>query len=111
MAIGLRAGEIENSIPRVIRLLAIMTAGGNAFDESINKFNRSMNRGYRLSRWFVKEFSSTQCQVITQCDFSDPAGVSSYIENDRLARCKLIAGKVAEKVQQMLADDILKQTV
>ena len=111
MAIGLRAGEIENSIPRVTRLLAIMTAGGNAFDESVNKFNRSMNRGYRLSRWFVKEFSSTQCQEITQCDFSDPAGVSSYIENDRLARCKLIAGKVAEKVQQMLADDILKHTV
>jgi hypothetical protein len=88
MAIGLRAGEIENSIPRVIRLLAIMTAGGNAFDERINKFNQSMDRGYRLSSWFVKEFSSTQCQVITQCDFSVPGGVSSYIENDRLRSCK-----------------------
>ena len=33
MAIGLRTGEIENSRLRVIRLLAIMTAGGDAFDE------------------------------------------------------------------------------
>lgn len=105
MAAGLRAGEIENSIPRVIRLLAIMTAGGNAFDESINKFNRSMNGGYRLSKWFVKEFGSTQCQVITHCDFSDPAGVGDYIANDRITQCKLISEKVAEKVHQMLADE------
>ena len=105
MAVGLRAGEIENSIPRVIRLLTIMTVGGNAFDESINKFNRSMNRGYRLAKWFMKEFGSTQCQVITGCDFSDPAGVSNYIENDRLTRCKLMASEFADKVQQMLADE------
>jgi hypothetical protein len=103
MAVGLRAGEIENSIPRVIRLLAIMTAGGNAFDERINKFNRSMNRGYRLSKWFVKEFGSTQCQAITQCDFSDPTGVSNYVEGDCITRCRMIAGKVAEKVQMILA--------
>lgn len=105
MAVGLQAGEIENSIPRVVRLLAIMTAGGNAFDESINKFNRSMNRGYRLAKWFMKEFGSTQCQVITGCDFSDPAGVSDYIENGRLARCKVMASQFAEKVEQMLVDE------
>jgi hypothetical protein len=103
MAIGLRDGEIENSIPRVIRLLAIMTAGGNAFDERINKFNRSMNRGYRLSKWFVKEFGSTQCQAITQCDFSDPAGVYKYIDCDCITRCRVIAGKVAERVQTILS--------
>jgi len=103
MAIGLRAGEIENSIPRVIRLLAIMTAGGNAFDEKLNKFNRSMNRGYRLSKWFVKAFGSTQCQAITECDFSDSTGVSKYIEGDLITKCRTIAGKVAEQVQMMLA--------
>jgi hypothetical protein len=103
MAIGLRAGEIENSIPRVIRLLAIMTAGGNAFDEKLNKFNRSMNRGYRLSRWFAKAFGSTQCREITQCDFSDPTSVCNYIEGEQITKCKVIAGKVAEKVQKMLA--------
>jgi hypothetical protein len=103
MAIGLMAGEIENSIPRVIRLLAIMTAGGYAFDERINKFNRSMNRGYRLSKWFVKAFGSTQCRAITQCDFSDPAGVSNYLEGDCITRCRKITEKVAERVQLMLA--------
>ncbi len=76
MAIGLRTGEIEDSPLRVIRLLAIMTVGGNAFDEKINKFNRSMNRGFKLSRWFAKEFGSTQCQAITNCDFSDLTGVN-----------------------------------
>jgi hypothetical protein len=103
MAIGLRAGEIENSVPRVIRLLALMTFGGNAFDERINKFNRSMNRGYRMSKWFKNEFGSTQCQAITGCDFSDPAGVSNFIEGGQVAKCRTIASKVAVQVQSILA--------
>jgi hypothetical protein len=103
MAIGLRDGEIEDSYLRVIRLLAIMTAGGYAFDEKLNKFNRSMNRGNKLSKWFIKEFGSTQCQAITQCDFSDSKGICNYIEGGCLTKCKMIAGKVAEKVQQILA--------
>ncbi len=103
MAAGLGAGEIENSYLRVMRLLAIMTAGGNAFDERLNKFNGSMNRGYRLSRWFEKEFGSTQCQAITHCDFSEAAGVTDYIVDDQITKCKAIAVKVAEKVQTILA--------
>jgi hypothetical protein len=103
MAVGLKAGEIENSLPRVAWLLALMTFGGNAFDEKINKFNRSMNRGYRMSKWFVKEFGSTQCQAVTQCDFSDSTGVSNYIEGEQVAKCRTIASKVAEKVQMILA--------
>ncbi len=101
MAIGLRTGEIEDSPLRVMRLIAIMTVGGNAFDEKINKFNRSMNRGFKLSRWFTKEFGSTQCQLITNCDFSDLTGVNNYIEGDCSTRCKQIAEKVAIKVQTM----------
>ena len=103
MAIGLRTGEIEDSPLRVIRLLSIMTVGGNAFDEKINRFNRSMNRGYTLSRWFTKEFGSTQCRVITNCDFSDLTGVNNYIEGDCVTRCKQIAEKVAIKVQKMIS--------
>jgi hypothetical protein len=103
MAMGLRDGEIENSRLRVIRLLALMTVGGNAFDERINKFNRSMNRGYRLSKRFAKEFGSTQCQAITQCDFSEATGVSRYIESDGVTRCRVIAGRVAEMVDTILA--------
>jgi C_GCAxxG_C_C family probable redox protein len=105
MAIGLRTGEIEDSPLRVIRLLAIMTVGGNAFDEKINKFNRSMNSGYKLSRWFTKEFGSTQCQVITHCDFSDLTGVNNYIEGDCIAKCRQIAEKVAVKVQTMISTE------
>jgi hypothetical protein len=104
MAIGLRAGEIEDSYLRVIRLLAIMTAGGYASDEKLNKFNRSMNRGYRLSKWFKQEFGSTQCQAVTQCDFSDTAGVSNYIEADRITKCRTISERVAEQVQLILAE-------
>jgi hypothetical protein len=102
MVIGLKLGEIEDSYLRVIRMLAIMTAGGNAFDERINKFNRSMNIGYRLSKWFVKEFGSTQCQAMTQCDFSNQAGVGNYISAGCITSCEERVGKVAEKVQAML---------
>ncbi len=111
MAVGLRCGEIENSPPRVIRLIARMTTGGNAFDETINKFNRSMNAGYRMSKWFVKEFGGTQCQAITRCDFSTQAGVRKYIENDCVTKCREIAKKVAEKVQKTPIDLQATQTV
>jgi hypothetical protein len=104
MAVGLRSGEIENSPPRVVRMLFRMTFGGNAFDENINKFNRPMNAGYKMSKWFRQEFGSTQCDAITQCDFSTQAGVSKYIESDCITKCREIAEKVAERVQKTLAD-------
>lgn len=104
MAIGLRYGEIENSPLRVFRMLMIMTMGGNAFDEGLNKFNKSMNTGYRLSKWFRKEFGSTQCRAITGCDFSCPLGISQYIGGDCATKCRKITERVAEKVQQMVSD-------
>jgi hypothetical protein len=103
MAIGLKIGEIEDSSLRVIRLLAIMTVDGNAFDDKLNKFNHSMNLGYKLSKWFTKECGSTQCREITGCDFSDPIGVNNYIEEGCITRCMQIAEKVAEKVQIMIS--------
>ena len=104
MAVGLRIGEIEDSPPRVARMLFRMTFGGNAFDERINKFNRPMNTGYRMSKWFRQEFGSTQCQAITGCDFSTIDGVSKYIERNCVTRCKEMAVKVAEKVQETFTD-------
>jgi hypothetical protein len=104
MGLGLKAGEIENSPIRVVRLLAIMTVGGKAFDDRLNKFNPSMNRGYRLARWFTNEFGSTQCRAITQCDFSNLAGVGGYIQNDWITKCRGIAEKVAGKVQEILGE-------
>ena len=105
MAVGLKTGEIENSPPRVIRMIAMMAFGGNAFGDSINKFNKPMNTGYRISKWFRKEFGSTQCQEITQCDFSSTDGVGKYVESGCVTRCRTIAEKVAEKVQRVLERD------
>ncbi len=105
MAIGLKAGEIEDSRLRVIRLLATMTVGGDAFDDRLNKFNPSMNRGYRLSKWFASEFGSTQCQTITGCDFADPNGVSRYVEGDSIAKCRAIGCRVAEQVKVVLGEE------
>lgn len=102
MAIGLKIGEIENSYLRVTRMLALMIGGGNAFTDDVNKFNRALNTAHRLSKWFRKEFGSTQCQAITQCDFSCKAGVREYIDNDGLTRCRKIAKMVVEQVQNIL---------
>ena len=104
MAVGLRSGEIENNLPRVIRMLFRMTFGGNAFDEKINKFNRTMNAGYRMSKWFKQEFGSTQCHAITGCDFSTEDGIRKYIDSNCVTGCREIAAKVAEKVQETLID-------
>jgi C_GCAxxG_C_C family probable redox protein len=102
MAIGMKLSEIENNYLRVTRMLALMVSGGNAFTDEVNKFNRALNAGHRLSKWFRKEFGSTQCQAITQCDFSCKAGVRKYIDNDGVTKCRRIAKMVAEQVQNIL---------
>ena len=38
MAVGLKLGEIEDSYLQVIRMLAIMIAGGNAFADNRKKW-------------------------------------------------------------------------
>lgn len=103
MALGLKAGEIEDSRLRVVRLLAIMTVHGDAFDDRLNKFNASMNRGHRLAEWFAGEFGSTQCRKITGCDFSEAAGVTSYVEGGQIGTCRAMAVAVADQVERLLA--------
>jgi C_GCAxxG_C_C family probable redox protein len=102
MAIGLKIGEIENSYLRVMHMLALMVSGRYAFDNRVNKFHRVLNIGHRLSKWFKEEFGSTQCQAITQCDFSSAAGVEKYIACDGITSCRRIAKIVAEQVQNIL---------
>jgi C_GCAxxG_C_C family probable redox protein len=102
MAIGLKIGEIENSYLRVGRMLALMVSGGDAFKDELNKFNRALNTGHRLAKWFRAEFGSTQCQAITQCDLSGQIGVEKYITGDGMTRCRRIARMVAEQVQVIL---------
>jgi hypothetical protein len=102
MAVGLELGEIENSNLRVFWMLATMIAGGNAMADNMNKFNKLLNIGHRISKWFKKEFGSTLCREITQCDFSSLEDIHRYIENGSLTTCKIIAEKVARQVEMII---------
>jgi hypothetical protein len=102
MALGLSIGAVEDSRLRVLRMIAIMAAGGDAFDNSLNAFNPIMNLGHELSQWFAQELGSLSCRELTRCDFSTKAGVECYIESDGLTRCRAIAAKVAQRVREIL---------
>jgi hypothetical protein len=102
MAVGLKLGEIEDSYLRVIRMLVTMIIGGNALADHMNKFNRSMNIGNRMSKWFTKEFGSTLCREVTQCDFSSLGDVNRYIGKGSVTTCKIIAEKVARQAERII---------
>jgi hypothetical protein len=102
MALGVALGEIEHSRLRVLRMIGTMAAGGDAFANDLNKFNRVMNLGHQLAQRFRRSCGSTQCRDITGCDFSTPAGVSRYIETDGVSRCQAIAQHVADEVDRMI---------
>lgn len=102
MAAGLKRGEIEDSYPRVMRMLAIMSAGGNALADRLNRFNRLVNIGQRMAEWFREEFGSTLCREIVQCDFSSIKDVRRYIEKGSVATCKVIAEKVAKQAEVII---------
>jgi protein-S-isoprenylcysteine O-methyltransferase Ste14 len=102
MALGLSTGEIESSPWRVLRMAYLILTGGPAFDDKVNKFNRSMNRGGELAAWFATQFGSTQCREITGADFSSTAEVETYLGCGGIDRCQRIAQKVADHVQLML---------
>jgi C_GCAxxG_C_C family probable redox protein len=103
MALGLAGGEIENSRPRVLRMIATMAVGGDAFADEMNAFNKTMNQGHRLARWFAAEFGSTQCRDITGCDFDEPDAVGRHLEGGGTARCIALAERVAGRVRDMVA--------
>jgi hypothetical protein len=104
MAVGLKLGEIEESYLRVTRMLATMIVGGNALADHMNKFNRLLNIGHRMSKWFKKEFGSTICSEITQCDFSSLEDVHRYIEVGSLSTCRIIAEKVARQAERIIIE-------
>ena len=102
MAIGLKLGEIEDSNLRVIRMLTTMITGGNALADNMNKFNRLLNIGHRMSKWFTKEFGSTICHEVKKCDFSSLGDVHRYIDKDSVTTCKNLAEKVANQAQRII---------
>jgi protein-S-isoprenylcysteine O-methyltransferase Ste14 len=105
MALGLRIGEIETRPWRVVRMVYLLLTGGPAFDDNVNKFNRSMNRGGELAAWFATQFGSTQCRTITGTDFSSTAEVEAYLRGRGIAKCRLIAQQVANHVQLMVEEE------
>ena len=102
MAVGLKLGEVEDSYLRVVRMLTTMIVGGNALADHMNKFNRPMNIGNRMSKWFTKEFGSTLCREVTQCKFSSTGDVHRYIEQGSVTTCKIIAEKVARQAEMII---------
>ena len=102
MALGSGLDRIENSFPRVMRMIVLMKTGGKPFADPINAFNRIMNRGKDLADWFVGEFGSTQCKAVTGCDFSAVPDVRRYIATDSMNRCAVLSEKVAERVRYMM---------
>jgi hypothetical protein len=104
MAVGLKLGELEDSYLRVIRMLATMIVGGNALADHMNKTNRLMNIGNRMSTWFTKEFGSTLCLEVTECDFSSPENIQRYIGKGSINTCKIIAEKVVRQAERIIKE-------
>lgn len=105
MALGLAVGQIEGSRIRVLRMIATMAVGGDAFADDVNAFNRVMNLGHELAQWFESEFGSTQCRALTGCDFATTNGVADYIARDGVSACATMARQVSSRVAEMLADE------
>jgi len=102
VAIGSAIGEIEDSVPRVLRMMWMMKNGKDALADDVNAFNRPMNVGTVLGEWFTEQFGSTQCREIIGADISTPKGVEKYIEGDGVQRCRNITDETAEKVRELL---------
>ncbi|MFO0585163.1 MAG: C-GCAxxG-C-C family protein [Anaeromyxobacter sp.] len=102
LSIGLAAGEIEDSPLRVLRMVGTMATGGNAFAEDLNAFNRAMNLGHALVRWFLREHGSTQCRVLTRCDLGTLEGARRYVDTRCVERCEALAAGVASRVRAMI---------
>jgi hypothetical protein len=79
-----------------------MIVGVTALADHMDKLNRLLNIGHRMSTWFKKEFGSTLCREVTQCDFSSLRDVHHYIENGSLTNCKIIAEKVARQAEMII---------
>jgi hypothetical protein len=83
-------------------LLGLRHARDPSIADERNAFNRAMNRGHGLARWFAGRFGSTRCRELTGCDFDTVAGVHQYIESDCATRCGLMAREVETQVHRIV---------
>jgi hypothetical protein len=77
---------------------------GNTKEEWLVRMTAGLPGGIckRMSNWFTKEFGSTLCREVTQCDFSSLGNVYRYIEKDSVTTCKIIAEKVARQAERII---------
>lgn len=105
MALGLARGKIEDSRPRVLRMLAAMAVGRDVTADRLNAFNPVVNLGHELAAWFAHTFGSTQCRALTGCDFASADDVRAYVTDDGTAGCERIARGVAARVAELVGRD------
>jgi len=102
LAIGLQYGKVENSYLRVPRLLFRIAAGLEFMDERYNAFNKSMNIGNSLGLWFKEQFGSTECKDILNIDLSTQEGISRYVSENSIDRCREICDRTAARVKDIV---------
>lgn len=71
IAIGLKTGQGKECLPL----------------ESMDERNIAVNAVNRLYHDFLKEFGSTECQMLTTCDFSKHEELTRYVEKEIYREC------------------------
>jgi C_GCAxxG_C_C family probable redox protein len=102
MAIGLGLGQIEDRPHKVIQMIALLVSGGDAMRDDVNRFNPCINASHKLVSWFEETFGSCQCRGLIESSASDPQPWKTYLSQDRVDQCRVIACRTAEKVREIL---------
>jgi hypothetical protein len=105
MAIGLALGQIEDRPHKVIQMIGLLVSGGDAMRDDVNRFNPCINTSHELVSWFEETFGSSQCRDLIESSASDPQPWSTYLAQDRMDHCRVIAYRTAEKVREILGGD------
>lgn len=75
--------------------------GRQSKEESID---RNYEAVQRLLRTFEKEFSSTNCRQLLDCDLSAPEGQQQFEKKKLWKKCHLYTGRAAEITRGIIAD-------
>jgi len=103
IAISSATSKVEDSYSRVAKMNRMLRQKNNrAMDNEINNFNRAINLSDELGDWFRSEFGSTSCHDIWGYDFSKFSHAETYISSGCMMQCRYIAGRVAQKVSEMI---------
>ena len=102
LAIGTKFGASKDKFSRVMKLMRMMKKNEDYNKENLNNFHKAMMISKDFGKWFEKEFGSSQCKEITQCNFSSCDDIDNYISNKKLNNCRKIVSKVSEKIEEIL---------